>query len=104
MSQDRDSAPQPPSDGQSWLYQAEALVNGPRSREYGDVALSFQNVAALWSVVLGVPVTSRQVALCMIQLKTARLVTSPDHADSWIDIAGYVACAQHLNLKEDDHA
>jgi len=27
----------------------------------------------------------------MIQLKLARIKTSPEHADHWIDVAGYAA-------------
>ena len=32
-----------------------------------------------------------QVYLCLNQLKVSRLIETPTHADSWVDIAGYAA-------------
>ena len=36
-------------------------------------------------------VTPEQVVLCMTCLKVARLMETPKHEDSWVDIAGYGA-------------
>lgn len=80
----------------SYLQQAEMLVSGQRADDYGPVAENFARIARLWSAVLGVKVTAADVALCMIQVKVARLVASPGHVDSWVDIAGYVGCAEHV--------
>jgi len=80
----------------TWLQTADELINGDRAKDYGSVSENFQRIADLWSVVLGVGVTPEQVALCMIQLKVARLVNTPEHKDSWVDIAGYVGCAEKL--------
>jgi hypothetical protein len=46
-------------------------------------------IARLWSVLLDTEVTPEQVALCMIAVKQARLMETPDHDDSWQDILGY---------------
>lgn len=73
------------------LAHAAALVDGPRNADYGDPVENHERIAALWSEVLGIEVTAEQVALCLIQLKIARLVNSPRHADSWLDICGYGA-------------
>ena len=35
--------------------------------------------------------TAHDVAAMMILLKVARLATSPDKWDNWVDIAGYAA-------------
>jgi len=75
----------------SILATANDLINGQRARDYGDAAENFQRIADLWRPVLGVEVTPEQVALCMTQLKIARLITSPVHQDSWIDACGYLA-------------
>jgi hypothetical protein len=39
----------------------------------------------------GVP-DARDVAIFEIMVKVARLAETPDHFDSWTDIAGYAAC------------
>lgn len=55
---------------------------------YGDPTPGYRRVAALWSAVLGVTVSPRQVALCMILMKVSR--ESGKHQwDNLVDIAGY---------------
>lgn len=73
------------------LEQAGAAINGDRHRDYGEASDNFRRIAAGWEVILGVDVTPAQVALCMDWVKTARLVQTPNHADSWVDKAGYTA-------------
>lgn len=34
--------------------------------------------------------------LAMVVTKVARLVQTPDHLDSWVDVAGYARCAAML--------
>ena len=45
----------------------------------------------IWSIILGTKVTEEQVALLMVGLKVARLIETPTHQDSMLDIAGYAA-------------
>jgi hypothetical protein len=52
----------------------------------------------LWEPILGVPVTPEQVALCMNQLKVARLIKTPGHRDGWVDGIGYLACGGEIAL------
>lgn len=78
------------------LMCASTLVDGDRRASYGDARESFDRLAALWSATLGVQVTSAQVALCLTQLKISRLCVSPDHLDSWIDLAGYAALGGYV--------
>lgn len=73
------------------LRTAGNLITGQRAKDYGDAGANFQRIANLWSPILGKDVTPEQVALCMAQVKIARLITSPAHEDSWIDLAGYAA-------------
>jgi hypothetical protein len=49
-----------------------------------------------WSVVLGIEVEMWQVALCMNQVKVARLVNQPAKVDGWIDGAAYMALGGEL--------
>lgn len=70
---------------------AADLVNNDRLEVYGDAEVNFRETGALWAVVFGHDVTPEQVALCMSLVKVARLIKSPDHADSWTDGVGYLA-------------
>jgi len=78
------------SKGSDMLMDAARTI-AERGRVYVDAAANMAKTAQLWSAVLGVDVTGAQVALCLIQLKVARLLVTPDHSDSAVDIAGYAA-------------
>lgn len=71
------------------LDTAKATVTGENQQSYGDIA-------KLWSIVLDKEITPGQVAQCMILLKLARLMKSPKHTDSIVDIAGYAACLAEI--------
>ena len=81
--------------GPDLLKHAAGVVDKRRG-EYGEPEDLFANVAARWSQVLGVKVTPVQVALCLADLKMARLAHNPKNLDSLIDVAGYVACAHEV--------
>lgn len=66
-----------------------------RGDQYGERQKNFQNIADIWSIILGVEVTPRQVANCMIGMKLAREVAGPKH-DSMIDVANYALIADSL--------
>lgn len=82
------------------LTTAEQLINGDRAKDYGDASENFQRIANLWAPILGTEVTAIDVALCLTQLKVARLITSPAHKDSWVDAAGYIALGGEIANKE----
>ena len=46
--------------------------------------------------VLGTKVTAAQVALCLCDLKLARLTVDPGHLDSLVDVAGYAAIVREV--------
>jgi len=78
------------------LEDASRLISGDREAAYGAPAENFERVAAGWRVILGADVTPSQVALCLAWLKTARLVNTPTHEDSFVDMAAYAALAGEL--------
>lgn len=87
------------------LHKAEELINGQRQQDYGDKLQNFAQIAMLWQGVLATKlkvtaaITPEDVALCMMQVKIARLAKSPDHADSVLDIAGYAGCYDKLQTE-----
>ena len=77
------------------LEQAASVVRD-RRHTYGQPRELFERLAVRWSQVLGVQVTTRQVATCLIDVKVARLTHDPRHLDSITDIAGYAAILAEL--------
>ena len=74
------------------LIEELCKVLGTRELEYGPADILFGEIAERWSAVLKHPITSKQVALCMIDLKMARLSRNLTHKDSLLDLIGYALC------------
>lgn len=94
-------------DAYQLLVKAQTTVK-ERGQDYGDVLENHHRIADLWSIILGHDVDPEQVALCMAGIKIARLIQTPTHADSWLDLAGYAAvgseCAKAaLNASSEDN-
>lgn len=89
---------------ETMLEKAHRLTTTDRRDEYGHPADDFGRIARMWEVTLGCRVTAQQVALCMIQLKIARLIHSPDHEDSVLDIAGYANCIDMIRRRQAETA
>jgi len=78
------------------LKEAKKCVCSDRNRKYGEPEDSFALISSLWSRYLKVNISSTDVAIMMILLKVARGSLNPSHVDSFIDIAGYAACAGEI--------
>ena len=83
-------------DRKRFLKEVEQTLEGDRQVDYGDASKNFARIARMWEVIFGHQVTLEQVHLAMIAVKMSRLVNTPEHQDSWIDIAGYAALAAEL--------
>lgn len=76
----------------SVLQEAQRIIHGDRRQQYGHPKLNFARIAKLWAATLEIDsVTPEQVALCLMQLKVARLINNVDR-DGMVDVAGYVGC------------
>jgi hypothetical protein len=76
--------------------------NGERQAVYGHPADDFRRTAAMWSVTFGVEVTPLQVAIAMGQLKMSRLIGTPGHRDSIVDLIGYAVCYERIAEMTDE--
>lgn len=74
------------------LDEVRGIVCGDRNIQYGPPEINHGRTAALWSTYLGVPITPRQVCLCMVLQKISRDVNMGKH-DNLVDICGFVANA-----------
>jgi hypothetical protein len=72
------------------LQEADKLTSVDRQSVYGHPADDFAKIAALTVPIVNSNIDPRlKHALYMIQVKVARLLNSPEHQDSIVDIAGY---------------
>ncbi len=89
---------------ESVLDTARRAVLEERNSAYGEPSADFTRSAEIASILLEHKITAGQIAKIMIAVKLSRLTHSPDHFDSWADIAGYASCgyeAEMLTAKPD---
>lgn len=82
------------------LKKAHECVCGQREQDYGKPEDNFKGIAGLWSAYKGVEFTAGDVAMMMALLKVARIRTGTGTADSFVDLAGYAACAAEIASTE----
>lgn len=82
------------------LAEAARLIAGERDEVYGSPQVNHDRIARLWSAFLDMPIHPAQVAVCMALVKVSRLTASPDHLDSYVDGAAYLAIAGELKPSE----
>ena len=85
------------------LDEAKYLTTRDRHDDYGHPYHDFSRIAKIWEVIFGIRVTPRQVALAMMGVKISRLLNSPDHWDSLVDIPGYANCYDMVRRYEEEH-
>jgi hypothetical protein len=87
------------------LLEATIEAVAGRGLNYGKPEDNFNRIALRWRVHLknrfgiDVPIDAASVSMMMADMKLARLENAPDHADSWIDLAGYAACGGEIAVK-----
>lgn len=83
-------------DRKTTLEQAEKCVCTDREAQYGSPEDNFNVIARLWAVYTGYQITAHDVAMMMALLKVARIRSGHNKEDSYVDLAGYAACAAEL--------
>lgn len=93
-----------------FLDAARSRVCGKREQDYGTPENNFATIGMFWytyllaahpdlAIVLTPDhITAKDVAVMMALLKVARIATG-DNIDSFIDLAGYAACAGEIATK-----
>lgn len=69
-----------------------AKLTAERGAVYGHPSVDFDRVARLKAVVAECKDPLARHALEMICVKIARLIETPDHLDSLVDLCGYARC------------
>ena len=95
------------------LEAARICVCGPREQDYGSPQENFTTISQFWNTYLRAShpelakamtddgITAKDVAVMMSLLKVARIATG-SNADSFIDLAGYAACAGEIAMKKEE--
>lgn len=68
---------------------ASQRITTDRGAHYAHPAINFRRIADLHRVINECPDPLVRHALQMIAVKISRLIETPNHLDSWIDIMGY---------------
>ena len=95
------------------LAAAEKCVCGKRQEDYGTPEDNFTTIGLLWGVYLRAAhpelakvlpingIEAKDVAIMMSLLKVARIATGSS-PDSFVDLAGYAACAGEIVTQADE--
>lgn len=81
------------------LDAAKSCVCGQREEDYGSPEDSFGLISKLWSAYTGCEFTPVDVAVMMGLLKMARIKGGRGTTDSFVDLAGYAACAGEISTR-----
>lgn len=81
------------------LDAACTCVCGKREQDYGTPEDSFALIASLWTAYTGHAYSAKDVAMMMALLKVAR-IKNGNSADSFVDLAGYAACAGEIATRD----
>lgn len=75
------------------LDKAKEYTSQDRNVDYDSPENNFRRIAELWSTYLeDRTIQPHDVAVMCALIKVSRIMSSPDKADHWIDLAGYSAC------------
>ncbi len=75
---------------------AYAVVTEDRRHLYGEPEDTYRRISAFREIVDECPDVQVREILGMIVTKVARLVQTPTHLDSWVDVADYARCGAML--------
>ena len=77
-------------------HQLRAAARAIYDTVYGPPHDTYRRIAAMRAIIDECPDEQIREILAMVAIKIARLIQTPKHLDSWIDIAGYSRCGVML--------
>lgn len=80
--------------------EAVEKVFGERQEDYGHPADDFKRSAAAINALYGTNFQPHDIPVLMSLMKLSRLVQSPRHRDSWVDMVGYALTAERVAERE----
>ncbi len=84
------------------LQAASVIITHDRNQDYGEPENNFQTIADFWNIYLKTDkITAEDVGNMMVLFKMARIMAGGKD-DSYIDIAGYIACACECHKDKTD--
>jgi hypothetical protein len=93
------------------LQEAIEITTSTRNRDYGDPWENHDRTAEIWNWWIknrfGIDLKLTDLDVCMFNIlqKQSRLTNSPEHYDSWVDIAGFAGnagvCMDHASGRID---
>jgi len=95
-------------DKKSCLEEAQEIVHGARQAVYGHPYVDFSRTAKMLTGLLskklkdGEVIEPEEVALIQVCVKLSRLVATPTHHDSMVDVAGYIATYEMVVERKDE--
>ena len=91
------------------LNEARDIICSDRNKQYGEPEDNFTVIGELWSQYLrraknvAIDLNGYDVGMLMALFKIGRLETGTPKRDNFVDLAGYVACAAEIALRENDN-
>ncbi|MGM9556585.1 MAG: DUF6378 domain-containing protein [Oscillospiraceae bacterium] len=88
------------------LNEARSIICTDRNAQYGEPEDNFAVIGELWSQYLrrakdaDIDLDGYDVGMLMALFKIGRLETGAPKRDNFVDLAGYVACAAEIALRE----
>lgn len=89
------------------LNEARDVICSDRNKQYGEPEDNFAVIGELWSQYLrrakdvAIDLNGYDVGMLMALFKIGRLETGTPKRDNFVDLAGYVACAAEIALREE---
>ena len=75
------------------------LISADRNNQYGEPEDNLGDIAGMWSIFLGIPVSAHDVSICMTLSKIVRTKAPGYVPDNYEDGIGYLALADRLAEK-----
>lgn len=82
--------------------EAADLVTGDRNRDYGDPVENHEHIAAIYNAWQKANLTALDICRVLTCVKLARVTTTPQHRDSYVDRCGYAGIEYEIAVAEQE--